>query len=1160
MIEKVIEWSIHNKFIILLGTVFLILGGIGAMIHTPVDAIPDLSDVQVIIFTEYPGQAPQVVEDQVTYPLTTAMLSVPYAKVVRGYSFFGLSFVYVIFEDGTDLYWARSRVLEYLNFVSGKLPTGVTPALGPDATGVGWVYEYILKDTLEQNDLQQLRSVQDWYLRYELASVPGVAEVASIGGFVKQYQVEVDPNRLVAYGLSISKVKRAIQRSNSDVGGKVVEMGETEFMVRGLGYIRSVKDLENIAVAVDKKGTPVLLKNIANIQIGPELRRGLLEWNGQGEAVGGIVVIRFGENALEVIEALKKKIKELEKGLPPGVVIETGYDRSGLIKNAINTLKTKLIEELSVVALICILFLLHFRSAFVAIFTLPVGILMSFLTMYALGINANIMSLGGIAIAIGVMVDASIVMVENAHKHLERDRGKKPYSDIIMEAAKEVGPALFYSLLIITVSFLPVFSLEEQSGRLFRPLAYTKTFAMAASSLLAVTIVPVLMTFFIREKTLNPKMSRKRHVAVWIATIAGPPLLVIAGGFAGLKIPDWSLVGAFCVSLFGLIVFLPQRIISESRNPLNRILIRAYLPVIAFVLKRRKTTLLLAVAVMILATIPASRLGSEFMPPLNEGDLLYMPTTLPGISITKAKELLQQTDKIIQSFPEVHHTLGKIGRAETATDPAPLSMIETTIVLRPQVEYEMIPVKRFFSNWPGWLKTPLTWFWPEVKKGKIIHEWRKKKIPRFFSSFSEWLKKPFTLIWPEERYINTDELIDELDRAIRFPGLTNAWTMPIKTRIDMLSTGIKTPVGIKVMGPDLALLSEIGSRIEAVVSGIPGTLSAYSERITGGNYLDFKIRRDQIARYGLTIGDVQDIIMTAVGGMNVTQTVEGLERYPVNLRYNRELRDDIELLKRVLIPTPTGAQIPLVQLADFIVHKGPAGIKSENARRTAWVYVDIKGVDVGSYVKKARDIIDKEIDIPTGYSIVWSGQYEYMEKARKTLNIVVPMTILVIFLLLYFHFRSITEALIVMVSLPFALIGGVLLIYLLKYNLSVAVVVGFIAVAGLAVETGVVMLVYLDEAYNRRMAQGAMKSLKDLHEAIIEGTVERVRPILMTVSTTLIGLLPVMYGAETGSQVMKRIAAPMVGGLVSATILTLVIIPTIYSFWKRWELRDKLSK
>lgn len=1160
MIQKVIEWSINNKFIVLLATVFLIIGGIGAMVNTPVDAVPDLSDVQVIIFTEYPGQAPQVVEDQVTYPLTTAMLSVPYAKVVRGYSFFGLSFVYIIFEDGTDLYWARSRVLEYLSFISGKLPPGVTPALGPDATGVGWVYIYILKDTFEQYDLQELRSVQDWYLRYELTAVPGVAEVASVGGFVKQYQVEVDPNKLLAYGLSIQKVKRAIQRSNSDVGGKVVEIAETEFMVRGLGYIRSLEDLKNIAVAVDDKGTPVLIKNIANVQIGPELRRGILEWKGEGEAVGGIVIIRYGENALEVIENVKKKLKELEKGLPPGVIIQKGYDRSGLIKKAIQTLKKKLIEEISVVAIICVIFLLHFRSAFVAIFTLPVGILMSFLIMYSLGLNANIMSLGGIAIAIGVMVDASVVLVENAHKHLERDRGKKSHSVIILESAKEVGPALFYSLLIITVSFLPVFSLQEQSGRLFKPLAYTKTFAMASSSLLAITIVPVLMTFFIREKTLDPTTPKKRRLGIWIAALAGPPFLVIAGGLSGLSLPDWALIFALGISVFGMIVLIPQRIVSESRNPMNRILIRGYLPIIRFTLKWRKTTLLLALAVLVLSLIPASRLGSEFMPPLNEGDLLYMPTTLPGISITKAKELLQQTDKIIQSFPEVEHTLGKIGRAETATDPAPLSMIETTIVLRPQMEYEWIPIRRFFSGWPGWLKKPFTWIWPEVKKGKMIHEWRKRKIDRFFSDFPFWLKKPLSLIWPEERYMTIDELIEEMDLSIQFPGLINAWTMPIKTRIDMLSTGIKTPVGIKVMGPDLEILSEIGSQIEAVVRGVPGTLSAYSERVTGGNYLDFKIRREQIARYGLTIGDVQDVIMTAIGGMNVTQTVEGLERYPVSLRYNRELRDDIESLKRVLVPAPTGAQIPLAQLADFIFHKGPAGIKSENSRQTAWVYVDIKGIDVGSYVKEVKSIVDSEIDIPAGYSIVWSGQYEYMEKARRTLNIIVPLTILVIFLLLYFYFHNIIQAFIVMISLPFALVGGILLIYVLNYNLSVAVVVGFIAVAGLAVETGVVMLVYLDEAYKRRIAQETMNSVGDLYAAITEGTVERVRPILMTVSTTLIGLLTVMYGAETGSQIMKRIAAPMVGGLISATILTLVIIPAIYAIWKRWELGEKLSK
>lgn len=1160
MIEKIIEWSINNKFIVLLATLFLILGGIMALVETPVDAIPDLSDVQVIIYTEYPGQAPQVVEDQVTYPLTTAMLSVPYAKVVRGYSFFGLSFVYIIFEDGTDLYWARSRVLEYLNFVSGKLPPGVTPALGPDATGVGWVYEYVLKNTFEQYDLQELRSVQDWYLRYELAAVPGVSEVASIGGFVKQYQVEVDPNKLLAYNLSLQKVRRAIQRSNSDVGGKVVEMGETEFMVRGLGYIQSLEDLENVAVAVDAKGTPVLLKNIANVQVGPELRRGILEWNGEGEAVGGIVVMRYGENALEVIRNVKKKLKELEKGLPPGVVIQEAYDRSGLIKRAIHNLKKKLIEEISVVALICVLFLLHFRSAFVAIFTLPVGILMSFLILYPLGINANIMSLGGIAIAIGVMVDASVVLVENAHKHLERDKGKKNHTTIIMEAAREVGPALFYSLLIITVSFLPVFSLQEQSGRLFKPLAYTKTFAMAASSILAITIVPVLMTFFIRERTLSPKITRTRRVAIWIASLAGPPLLVIAGGMLGLELPEWALLASLGVSLFGLVVLVPQRIVSEARNPINRLLIRSYLPIIRLVLKWRKTTLLLAAVLLAGTLYPASKLGSEFMPPLNEGDLLYMPTTLPGISITKAKELLQQTDKIIHSFPEVHRTLGKIGRAETATDPAPLSMIETTIILRPQVEHQLVPVKRFFSNWPKWLKKPLTWIWPEVKKGKILHEWRKKKIDRFFSGFPGWLKKPLTWIWSEERYITMDELIEELDRAIQFPGLTNAWTMPIKTRIDMLSTGIKTPVGIKVMGPDLEILSKIGSQIEAMVKSIPGTLSAYSERVTGGNYLDFKIRRDQIARYGLTVGDVQDVIMTAIGGMNVTHTVEGLERYPVNLRYNRELRDDIERLKRVLVSAPTGAQIPLVQLADLSIHKGPAGIKSENSRRTAWVYVDLKGVDVGTYVKKTREIIDREIKLPPGYSIIWSGQYEYMERARKTLNIIVPVTLLMIFLLLYFHFHNTTEAFIVMISLPFALIGGILLLYLLNYNLSVAVVVGFIAVAGLAAETGVVMLVYLNESYKRRRNEGKMHSQDDLHAAIIEGTVERVRPILMTVSTTLIGLLTVMSGVETGSQVMKRIAAPMVGGLVSSTFLTLLIIPTIYAIWKKWELRGTISK
>ena len=1154
MIEAVIAWSMRNRFMVVLVAIFVILGGVLAMHGTPLDAIPDLSDVQVIIYTKYPGQAPRVVEDQVTYPLTTAMLSVPYAKVVRGYSFFGFSFVYILFEDGTDIYWARSRVLEYLNFVAGRLPAGVTPSLGPDATGVGWVYEYVLQDTTRTYDLQELRSMQDWYLRYELTSVPGVSEVASIGGFVKQYQVEVDPNRLLAYGLSIQQVRRAIQRSNDDVGGRLVEMGETEFMVRSLGYIRSRQDLEQVVVAVDKSGTPVLLKNIAAVQLGPELRRGILEWNGTGEAVGGIVVMRYGENALEVIRNVKAKLQSLQKGLPEGVEIVEGYDRSNLIKRAIHTLQTKLIEEMAVVAAICVIFLLHIRSALVAIVTLPVGILVSFLVMYALGINANVMSLGGIAIAIGVMVDASVVMVENAHKHLERDRNTKPHSQIMLEAAREVGPALFYSLLIITVSFLPVFSLQEQSGRLFKPLAYTKTFAMAASALLAITIVPVLMTFFIRENAINPQASRSERRWTWLAALAGAPFLVILAGIGGMELPDWSLVAALAVSAVAFICLTPQRILPETRNPLSRMFIRLYQPFIRLVLRWRKCTLLLAVFLLVVTVYPFSRLGSEFMPPLNEGDFLYMPTTLPGISITKAKELLQQTDKIIQRFPEVLTTHGKIGRAETATDPAPLSMIETTITLRPKVEYELIPVQRVFSGWPGWLKAPLALLWPEVRRGEIAHEWRKKRVGRFFSSWPQPLKTPFTWIWPEERYITMDELADDLDRAIRFPGLTNAWTMPIKTRIDMLSTGIKTPVGIKLMGPDLGVLSDLGTLIEAVVRDIPGTLSVYAERVTGGNYLDFTIDRTQIARYGLTVADVQEVIMTAIGGMNVTFTVEGLERYPVNLRYSRELRDDIDRLKRVLVPTGTGAQVPLAQLADFAVRKGAASIKSENSRQTAWIYVDLKGVDVGSYVRQAMAIVDRGVELPQGYSLVWSGQFEYMEKARRTLRVIVPVTLVLIFILLYLHFHSIAEAMIVMASLPFSLVGGVWLLYVLDFHLSVAVVVGFIALAGLAAETGVVMLVYLDESYLRRQAEDRMRSPADLRDAIMEGAVERVRPKLMTVATTFLGLLPVMWGTESGSEVMKRIAAPMVGGLVSSTILTLVIIPVIYDIWKRLAL------
>ena len=1036
MLEKIIEASVRNRFLIIVFTVIVAFAGIYAMIDTPVDAIPDLSDVQVIIFTEFPGQAPQVVEDQVTYPLTTSMLAVPYAKVVRGYSFFGLSFVYIIFEDGTDIYWARSRVLEYLNYVSSRLPQGVTPTLGPDATGVGWIYEYVL-DGGDKYDLQQLRSIQDWYLRYELTSVPGVAEVASLGGFVKQYQVEVDPNKLLAYNIPLHKVRMAIKRSNNDVGGKLVEMGETEFMVRGLGYIKSIEDIENIPLGVDQNGTPILIKNIANVVIGPELRRGLADWNGEGETVGGIIIMRFGENALKTIGLVKEKLKELEKGLPEGVTIKTAYDRSGLIQRAIDNLSWKLSEELLVVAIVMILFLLHFRSAFVALFTLPMGILISFLIMYFQGINANIMSLGGIAIAIGAMVDASIVMIENAHKHIERDGGKKNHWQIIIDSSKEVGPALFYSLLIITVSFLPVFTLQAQEGRLFKPLAFTKTYAMAGAAFLAITIVPVLMGYFVRGN-IKP----------------------------------------------------------ESENPISRILIRIYRPVIHWVLRFKWITIFSAVIIIIITLIPFSQIGSEFMPPLNEGDLLYMPTTDPGLSITKAKEILQQTDKIIKSFPEVHHVLGKIGRAETSTDPAPLSMIETTIMLKPEDEW---------------------------REGMTI-----------------------------------EKLVEELDAAIQFPGLTNAWTMPIKTRIDMLSTGIKTPVGIKIMGPDLQTLSDLGQEIAAIIKDVEGTLSVFPDKTVGGNYLDFDIKREEAARYGLTVGDVQDVIMSAIGGMNVTTTVEGLERYPVNVRYSRELRDNLSALKRVLIPTPSGAQIPLNYVADISTKKGPPVIKSENSRTTAWLYVDLRGIDVGTYVKNAKKVIEEKVDFPEGYSLVWSGQYEYMERAQKRLNIVVPITLVIIFLLLYFNFKNFAESLIVMLSLPFALVGGIWFMYFLDYNFSVAAGVGFIALAGLAAETGVIMLVYLDNVFKDKLKKGTMNSLKDLYRTIIEGAVERVRPKLMTVTTTMVGLIPILWGTGAGSQTMKRIAAPMVGGMISSTVLTLVVIPAIYYLWKSREV-NKLA-
>jgi Cu(I)/Ag(I) efflux system membrane protein CusA/SilA len=1041
IIAKIIEWSINNKLLVMLFTAAVIFIGIWAVRNTAVDAIPDLSDVQVIIMTEYPGQGPRIVEDQVTYPLTTKMLSVPFAQDVRGYSMFGLSFVYIIFEDGTDIYWARSRVLEYLSSMRGQLPDGVSPQLGPDATGLGWVYQYVLNS--DKHNLQELRSIQDWFLRYELSSIAGVSEVASIGGFVKQYQVNVDPIKLAGYRIPIQKIKKAIQESNNDVGGKLLEISEMEFMVRGLGYIKNKEDIENIQIGYNSdSNSPILIKNIADVAIGPELRRGLAEWNGEGETVGGIIVMRYGENAREVINRVKERLKELETSLPEGVTIETAYDRSGLIDKAIDNLKITLIEESIIVALIIIAFLLHVRSSFVAIFTLPTAILIAFIVMKLQGINANIMSLGGIAIAIGAMVDGSIVMIENAHTHLADEKDKpeserRPHWQIAMESAKEVGPSIFYSLLVITVSFLPVFTLEQQEGRLFKPLAFTKTYSMAAAAILAVTVIPVLIGYFVRGN-----------------------------------------------------------IKKEENHPVTRFLAKIYHPVVDFVMEKRWFVIISAAIIVGLTFIPYSKLGSEFMPPLYEGDLLYMPTTLPGISVTKAKELLQQTDKIIKSFPEVKTVFGKVGRAETATDPAPLSMIETTILLKPE------------SEW---------------REG-MTHE----------------------------------KLTEELNDAIQIPGLTNAWTMPIKTRIDMLSTGIKTPVGIKIAGTDLTVLQEIGKEIEEVSRKIDGTRSAFAERSVGGNYIDFEINRESIARYGLTIKDVQNVISSAVGGMNVTKTVEGLERYTVNVRYQRDYRDNIESLNRVLVPIPSGGNIPISDVAKIVIRKGPPMIKTENARPNVWVYVDLKpGVDVGSYIELAKETINSEVKLPQGYSITWSGQYEYMERANARLSLLIPITLLIVIVLLYFNTKSFTKTGIVLLALPFSMVGAIWFLYLAGYNMSVAVWVGIIALLGVDAETGVVMLLYLDIAYEKFKKQGKLTNLSKLKEAIFEGAVKRIRPKFMTVMTTFLGLLPILLGVGIGSDVMKRIAAPMVGGIFTSMIMELTVYPAIFFALKKREMKKE---
>ena len=1038
MIEKIIEWSGRNKFFIFLGVFFTIAAGLWAVKNTPLDAIPDLSDIQVIVFTDWPGRSPDLVEDQVTYTIVTALISAPHVKVVRGYSFFGLSFVYVIFEDGTDLYWARSRVVEYMQGIQGSLPAGVTPTLGPDATGVGWTYMYALVDKSGTYDLSQLRTLQDWHVQYLLRSVPGVSEVASVGGFVKQYQVDLNPSTLLAYHLPINVVIAAIRRSNNDVGGSVVEYTGQEYMVRGLGYLQHVEDLQKVVVGTNDSGTPIYLRDVADVHLGPEMRRGFAELNGEGQVAGGVVISRFGVNALGVLKQIKEKVAEINNsGLPKGVQIVPVYDRSDLIQRSVATLKEKLVEEMIIVSLVCLVFLFHFRSAMVAIVTLLVAILMMLLAMYFLHLSSNIMSLGGIAIAIGAMVDGAIVMIENAHTRLEKweQEGRKGSRDlIIIEAAKEVGKPLFFSLLIIAVSFIPVFTLEAQEGRLFRPLAYTKTFSMAFAALLSVTLVPVLMLLFIRGK-----------------------------------------------------------IAPQAKNPINRFLIWVYKPFVHMALRFPKTVLLLALVALALSVPAFTRLGSEFMPPLYEGSLLYMPSGLPGMSITKALEVTQLEDKIIKQFPEVVSVFGKAGRSRTSTDPAPIEMGEATITLKPE------------------------------------EEWRKGMTP--------------------------EKLVNEMDAALKVPGISNSWTMPIKGRTDMLSTGIRTPIGIKIFGPDLAVTEQIGKQIEDVVRNIPGTRNVYAERVVSGYYEDFKIDRDAIARYGLTVADVEDAIESAIGGMNISTTIEGRERFPVNVRYLRDYRSDPQALDRVLVATPSGAQVPITQLAKIDLTMGPPVIKSENAQLVGYVYVDVTGVDIGTYVQRAMQAVQQKVKVPPGHRLEWSGQWEYMQRAKQTLKYVVPLTLLIILVLLYSNFNSVAKTLIVMLSVPFALVGGIWLIYLLHYNTSVAVWVGFIALAGVAAETGVVMIVYLDEVYEHRLKEGQMTTPKDLYDAIIEGAVMRVRPKMMTVTAIMAGLLPIMWSHGTGADLMKRIAAPMVGGMVTSTILTLIVIPVIYEMWRGWQMR-----
>jgi len=1083
MLRAIIDFSLRNKFLVVLSVVFLILLGLYSLRNIPLDAIPDLSDVQVIIYTEWPGQAPQIVQDQVTYPITSKMLSVPHATVVRGYSFYGFSFVYVIFEDGTDLYWARSRVLEYLSGLGSRLPQNVAPSLGPDATGVGWAFMYALES--KERDLAELRSLQDWHLKTQLSSVPGVAEVASLGGFVKQYQVSVDPNRLRAYDMSIAMVRDAVMKSNGEVGGRSIEMAEKEFILRVKGYIQNEGELRKVVVGVGANGTPIYLSDLAVVEQGPDMRRGIADLNGEGEVVGGIVVVRYGANARQVITDVKKRLDQSMASLPKDVTYKIVYDRTALIDRAVATLEEKLIEESIVVAVVCIIFLLHFRSALVAIFILPTAVLISLTIMYAQGISSNIMSLGGIAIAVGAMVDAVIIMIENAHKHIERDGGKKEHWQIIRDASIEVGPTLFYSLLVITVSFIPVFSLQAQEGRMFKPLAFTKTYSMAAAALLSVTVAPVLMGYFIRGRILPEEKNPINRILMWIYH----PVLNFVVRFRWFVI-----MAAFVVVVW---VFLPW----------NRM-------VMAWIPEGR----LQEVALRLAPLFPVQNIGSEFMPPLYEGDLLYMPTAFPGISPTKARELIQQTDKIIRTFPEVHHVFGKIGRAETATDPAPFDMVETTIQLKDESE------------------------WPEVD-----------------------IRDPATGEITAHRRRTSDELVKAMDSQIKFPGLTNAWTMPIKTRIDMLATGIKTPVGIKVAGPDLRELERIAAEIEAVMRNVPNTASVFAERVMGGNYIEFTLKRDEIARYGLNVGDVQAVLEVALGGMPLTTTVQGLERYTINLRYNRDFRENLEELKQVLIPTPTEAHIPLGELADIRVVRAPMSVKSEGAIPNAWIYVDVQDIDVGTYVGTAQKAVNDAvtagtINLPQGYNIFWSGQFEYMVRAKQRLLIVIPLTLIIIILIIYLNTQSLIKTAIVLLAVPFSLVGAFWMLYLYGYNLSVAVWVGIIALAGLDAETGVVMLLYLDLAYKEWISKGQMRHIEDLREAIYHGAVKRVRPKAMTAAVIIAGLLPILWSHGTGADVMKRIATPMVGGVITSTIMELAVYPAIFYLWRARHVRKALEK